>query len=352
MVQARAVGTYLSSRGFDVSEREGWNPPLHDVDVAVVMNLTVPEQAWLHARACRREGVPYVLLPVFWDLASAIPSSHRPTAASVLPVGSRRRSTLQLARLASARPGEVLAAGPGSMLRFAATRPRDIVREIVRTAAAVCPNSVAEVEHLAAFAALSPDAKWYVVRNGLWPDELPPVADVARPRSGEVLSVGGVSPRKNTLGLVRAVAGLDLEVVVVGALPRAGDSYAEQVLAEAPENVTFAGLLPRQEVLHRLAQASAHVQPGFVETPGLASLEAAALGTPVVVANTQPVVEYFGDIAVYADPHDVGSLRRAIQVAAGAVPDLDAAARIRAQYAWDVVLEPLPGIVRTVAAGA
>lgn len=350
MVQARAVAAHLASRGCVVSERPGWNPRLDDADVAVVMNLTVPEQAWLHMRACRRAAVPYVLLPVFWDLARAIPYSQQPTGASLLPVGSRRRAAAQLARLGLSRPAEVAAAGPAALVRFAVTEPHEVVREVVQAAAAVCPNSASELAHLASFTGLSPEPSWTVVRNGVSVHELPAVEDVLGPRDGTLLSVGGVSPRKNTLGLMRAVAGLDREVVLVGAPPRAGDSYAEQVLAEAPPNVRFAGLLPREEVLRRLATATAHVQPGFVETPGLASLEAAALGTPVVVADTPPVVEYFADAAVYADPHDVASLRRAVDLACRSLPSADLARRIRERYAWDVVLEPLSGVVRAAAA--
>lgn len=342
VVQARAVIRYLREHGAEVVEFQGWQPPLTGVDLAVVMNLTVPEQAWLHARACRRAAVPYLLLPVFWDLASAIPSEHRPTGSALLPVGSRRRSAAQRVRL-TARDGAAVVAAAGARLAWYATAAdAALVQEVVSGAELVCPNSRAELEHLARFVGTSPDGRWFVLHNGLWASDLPPVEEAAAAaRDDVVVSVGAVSPRKNTLGLVRAARQLDCRVLVVGQQPRVGDTYAERVMSEVPDNVEFIGLLPRAEVLRLLGRSRVHVQPGFVETPGLASLEALALGTPVVVSDTVPVREYFSSDGVYADPHDPDALAAAISQARDLGPQRTAAERIRREFDWSCALHPL-----------
>lgn len=341
VVQARAVARFLRDSGLSVVEIPGWRPDLRAFDAAFVMNLTVPEQAWLHATAARRARVPYLLLPVFWDLAAAVPEEQQPTGSGLLPVGSRRRGAAQRLRILSARPEATLTAGlglPGYLTRTS----RQLVVDVVANASGVYPNSQAELEHLAQHTGLRPTPGWKVVHNGLWAAELPPVQEsAARPREDVVLSVGGVSPRKNTLGLVRAARRLDCPVVVVGQHPRPGDAYAQRVLAEAPSNLEFIGLLSRDEVLQLMAAARVHVQPGFVETPGLASLEALALATPVVVSDTEPVREYFSDDAVYADPHDVASLTEAIRSAWDLGPRADAAARIRRDFDWPKALRPV-----------
>ena len=181
-------------------------------------------------------------------------------------------------------------------------------------------------------------------------DELPGVDEaLSMPRADVVLSVGAISPRKNTLGLVRAARELPWRVEVVGQRPHPRDAYARRVLEEAPENVVFIGPLPREQVLRRLGQARVHVQPGFVETPGLASLEAAALGTPVVVADTSPVREYFLDDACYADPHSVPSLLAALRGAWDRPPNRELAERVRRCYDWPVALAPLVVAVHEVA---
>jgi glycosyltransferase involved in cell wall biosynthesis len=341
VVQARAVSRFLRESGLDVQEVKAWSTPLDHVDVAVVMNLTVPEQSWLHATSCARRRVPYVLLPVFWDLDAAIPQEHQPTGARLLPIGSRRRGVAQRLRLLTSHPSAVLAASRWRTAAYLSALPRALVTTIVRGADLVCPNSTAELEELRSYTGLEPDRRWLVVRNGLWTDELPAVQTLLERRDDVVVSVGGISPRKNTLSLVKAARELDCPVLIVGQLPRLGDAYARRVMAEAPENVTFTGLLPRCEVLRLLARAAVHVQPGFVETPGLASLEAAALATPIVVVDSSPVREYFEDIAVFADPHDVSSLVGALSAARRRAPSASSAEFVRAQYDWGVVLQPL-----------
>jgi glycosyltransferase involved in cell wall biosynthesis len=352
IVQARAVRRYLSEQGAQVVELQGWQPRLSGVDVAVVMNLTVPEQAWLHASACRRAGVPYVLLPVFWDLATAIPNDQTPTASSLLPMGSRRRHVAQRLRLVVAGP-EALRAGGTRLPRYLVAAGRSLVRDVVDEAAAVLTNSAAERDHLAAYLDLATDSRWGVAHNGLWVEELPPLEQASRePREDLVLSVGAISPRKNTLGLVRAARELPWRFEIVGQRPHARDAYAHRVLAEAPANVHFVGPLPRDEVLRRLMRARVHVQPGFVETPGLASLEAAALGTSIVVSDTPPVVEYFLDEAAYADPHSVPSLVAALRTAWERAPDKALGERVRRCYDWPVALAPLGAAVEAVVAAA
>ena len=151
VVQARAVARYLRNRGADVQELKGWGPALGGYDFGIVMNLTVPEQAWLHAEACSQQGLPYLLLPVFWDLATAVPGQQSPTAGRALPVGSRRRGAAQRLRLMAAAPAEVLGTAGRRLPGYLTARERDLVRRVVAGALAVCPNSTPELAHLAAY---------------------------------------------------------------------------------------------------------------------------------------------------------------------------------------------------------
>ena len=93
-----------------------------------------------------------------------------------------------------------------------------------------------------------------------------------------------------------------------------------------------------------MGAARVHVQPGFVETPGLASLEAVALVTPAVVADRAPVREYFGDDVHYAEPTSAESLTDALATAWQSPGDGEAAERIRNRYDWAVALAPLAAV--------
>lgn len=333
VVQGRAIGRYLRQCGAHVEEQRTVTPQLGGADVAVLLNLTLTAQVHAQASACRRKGVPYVLFPVFWDLSS-LPDA--PTAQRLLPVGSRRREAAQ--RLRGVPPCTAARAlTGGSLLR----RDRDVRARVVDGAAQVHPNSVAEAEHLAEYLRCQGPVPWTVARNGLWREELDVVA-TAGPRALPLVSVGAISPRKNTLSLVRAARAARVPIDVVGARPRAGDAYAQRVLAEAPAWVRFVGPLPRDQVLQRLAGTQGHVLPSFVETPGLATMEALALGTPAVAAATPVVQEYFGAAPRYVEPGDVDALASALASIADDPPaSPEEQDRRRRIWDWSTALAPL-----------
>ena len=60
-----------------------------------------------------------------------------------------------------------------SRARLLGTPARSLMRQVVKDAMAVCPNSMAEMGHLASYIGVAADERWIVVRNGIWPGELP-----------------------------------------------------------------------------------------------------------------------------------------------------------------------------------
>lgn len=101
-----------------------------------------------------------------------------------------------------------------------------------------------------------------------------------RTGEGYVLTVARLSREKDVGTLLRAVDGLDAEVVVVG------DGPEEAALREvAPPNVRFAGRATRDELPRWYAHARVFVLPSRSETWGMALSEAAAAGLPLVATE-------------------------------------------------------------------
>lgn len=101
-----------------------------------------------------------------------------------------------------------------------------------------------------------------------------------RTGEGYVLTVARLSREKDVGTLLRAVDGLDAEIVVVG------DGPEEAALQEmAPPNVRFAGRAKRDELPRWYAHARVFVLPSRSETWGMALSEAAAAGLPLVATE-------------------------------------------------------------------
>ena len=103
----------------------------------------------------------------------------------------------------------------------------------------------------------------------------------ARGRHGPtVLTVARLSPEKDVATLLRAVVGLEAELVVVG------DGPQEVALrAAAPVNTRFAGRATRDELPRWYANADVFALASRSETWGMALSEAAAAGLPLVATE-------------------------------------------------------------------
>lgn len=100
-----------------------------------------------------------------------------------------------------------------------------------------------------------------------------------------VLTVGTVSPYKNQLGLVQALEGCELPLVMIGPVPRDEHDYLQETL-KSPW-VRWLGALDHEDPLLASAFAAASVValPSQGEIFPLSVLEALATGTPVVMTQ-------------------------------------------------------------------
>jgi len=126
-----------------------------------------------------------------------------------------------------------------------------------------------------------------------------------------ILYVGGISPHKNLLGVLRALAQLQhlpWHLVLVG--DYAGDSFwschRETVaLAQSlglAERVTFTGYVADEDLVVLYNVATMLVLPSMSEGFGLPVVEAMACGLAVAVSNRNSLPEVVGDAGLLFDP--------------------------------------------------
>ncbi|MFB8146375.1 glycosyltransferase [Microbacterium sp. NPDC056003] len=144
----------------------------------------------------------------------------------------------------------------------------------------------------------SPGSRVDVVWNGI-DDEvldatLAEAPEERAPGPARLVWLGRMSPEKRLLPFLEALAesGVRAEVEVIGGGGQL--AAAERLVARTrpAASVVFAGRLPYDETLRRIAAADAVVQTsiGF-ETQGMTIFEAASLGTPSIVSDTDLAAE-------------------------------------------------------------
>lgn len=270
------------------------------------------------ARIANRRGVPVVLSPICW---------FEPRAIWALEPGLRKKL-----------------GGLGRWgLRRAVPRIGGWRRELLMLSDAILPNSRAEGEQLTRLFAV-PAEKVHVVPNGVSAHFGHADPDLFRSEYGDqefVLFVGRIETRKNPLGLIRAVRALARRAVVIGDAPPGFDDYAAQCRREGGRDVTWLGGIDHHDPFLASAYAAATVfaLPSWFETPGLAALEAALAGCPVVITPYGSAREYFGDLATYARPHRREEIAQALQNSWPQGRNSRLSGFVASRYLWPVVAQ-------------
>src|SRR5690606_1253516 len=149
-----------------------------------------------------------------------------------------------------------------------------------------------------------------------------------------ILSVARIEGRKSTLNLIKAVVD-KYPLVLIGNKTKNDPSFIRAVYDAAGPNVHFMCPIAYDKlpVFYKLARV--HALVSWMETPGLSSLEAAAMGTNIVITDKGDTRDYFEQYAFYCDPGDVKSIRDAIDKAYEAPFNNELKEKIYKQYVWE-----------------
>lgn len=154
-----------------------------------------------------------------------------------------------------------------------------------------------------------------------------------------ILCAARIEGRKSTLNLVKAMKGLPYKLVLVGKESPNQKEYVKKVHEEAGENVHYLGMLPHEELKKLYKRAKVHALISWMETPGLSSLEAAAMGCNVVITKKGDTYDYFEDMAFYCEPDDVESIQNAIKAAFTAEVNPALKQKVLNKYIWEETAE-------------
>ncbi|MGC8719916.1 MAG: glycosyltransferase family 4 protein [Thermodesulforhabdaceae bacterium] len=175
-------------------------------------------------------------------------------------------------------------------------------------------------------------------------------------RKPYILAVGTIDPRKNLRLLLRSLALMNREDVMLVMVGWKGWGYGdlaneiEKLKARIP--IRFLGYLSDEELAALYSGAHFLVYPSLYEGFGLPVLEAMACGCPVICSSTSSLPEVAGDAALYIDPHNAGDLAGKMELLLDDEPmrqDLVHRGLLRAaEFSWEKVAEKTLQVFRSI----
>jgi glycosyltransferase involved in cell wall biosynthesis len=324
--QLLQTGRHLEDLGVPVRLFSTWTDRLEKARLLHLFGMS--REGLELARIAKARGVPVVLSPIVW---------YEPGALAAL----------------EASPVRCLAGLAAYYLRLAAPGVPSWRRELLLLADAVLPNSSSEASQLVRLFGVSRQ-RIRVVPNGVLPSLGTASPELFRDRfdSGPfVLFVGRIEPRKNPLGLIRAIRAVDLPLVVIGDAPPGRERYWLECRRAGGERVCWLGRLDHDDPLLASAYAAARVfaLPSWFETPGLAALEAALAGCSVVITPFGSTRDYFGELVEYARPDRALEIERAIVKCWNGSADPRLARLVATRYLWPEVAQATAEVYDQVA---
>lgn len=303
--------------------------PLEDLsghDCVHLWHLERVHETYIHLLNARKHQKPILLSPIYWP-RGGIPEGASPALAF------RLRGMLEDVKNACRylrAPSPVRRQAAWLAWRKGWVRCR---REVLDSAVILLPNSRSEAQVLAREA---PPGKLRVVVNGIDVESCRRARHdgAVEPRDG-VLCVGHFDPRKNQLRLVEALSGETAPLYFIGQARQNHRGYYSKCLRKAGPRMRFLGALESEQVLRWMLKVKVHACPSLFETPGLANLEAAAMGCNLALGDCPPVREYFGPAAFYFPSRDPGAIRSAVADALEAPPPQALAESVLSTYTWE-----------------
>jgi glycosyltransferase involved in cell wall biosynthesis len=239
--------------------------------------------------------------------------------------------------------------------------PQTLTRRFLAGFDALIANSQAEAAELGRLLDVLPptflapsgvDAFFWSSDSRLWAEERQPILQAARPvqaaeelGSAEqytnvapkvgVLCVARFDPQKAQHRLIEALRPMKVQLTLAGPDNPNYPAYRRYCQQLAGPGVTILSRRSSMELRKLYASCQVFALCSWYEISALSGLEAACSGARVVMTNRGGWREYGADLAWYADPADLGSIRRAVEAALQAPATPPLRERVLASFTWE-----------------
>ena len=334
-VQILKTKKYLERMGVSVDISTEMDPDLSHYDLVHLFNLMRPQDLLCQARNAKRQGKKIALSTIYGVYTEYDHNARNGFAKTMCRLFST--PTLEYMKtVARAIKNREMHKGISQYLLCGHTRSQI---ELLSYVDVFLPNSAEEMGRVTDDFEIARGKPFVVVPNAIDAELFNPDEVVASQETnkyeGCVLCAARFEGRKSQLNLVRAMNSLPWQLVLIGKPAPNHVGYFKQIKREAGENVHILGHVEHDKLPEYYKAAKVHALISWMETPGLASLEAGAMDCNLVITEKGDTRSYFGDYAFYCEPDSVETIRNAIIEAYEAPVNPALRKHILSNFTWD-----------------
>jgi len=334
MVQMLKTKEFLEKLGVTVDVSLEFEPDLKDYDLVHLFNLMEPQDIYRQMINAKKQNKK-IALSTIYGLYTEFEKKAR---GGVFQKVAKFLSPYQINYLKTLIKHYFEKRFHKGVFKMTYKGYYGLMKEIVDNTSVFLPNSVSEMNRVATEFNLK-NYNFVSIPNAIDKSVFTD-SDTKKPNKYSefkdcILCAARIEGRKSTLNLVKAVKGTNYKLVLVGKESKNQKKYVEQVHEEAGDNVTFLGAISHDDLRDLYNVAKVHVLASWMETPGLSSLEAAAMGCNIVVTKKGDTYDYFENYAFYCEPDDVDSIKRAIDKAYSSPFNPKLKEKILTDYIWE-----------------
>ena len=338
-VQLEKTKAELEKLGVEVDISLDFEPDLSNYDLVHLSNVTRIQETYLQVKNAKKQGKKIVLSTIYWPMDEFEKQGQvgiRKLINSFLDIDDQERIKA-IARYIKDKESRNEATK--NLWKIGYT---NMQRYVVSNVDYFLPNSEMEMDEFCKSFGVKKD-KYKVIPNAIDADIAKIQNESKTPEEfikykDAIICVGRIEPRKNQLSLVKALDQSGYKLVLVGTVSDNQKGYFAKIKEIIDRNESFC-YIPRIEnaklyQLYKICKVS--TLPSWLDTPGLVSLEAAAMGCNLAISSKGSTTEYFGDYAEYCLPDDIEGIRKAIDVAYSKPKDSQLKTYIFDNYTWEI----------------
>lgn len=338
-VQLMKTKEQLERLGVEVDISLDFEPDLSTYDIVHLSNVTRIQETYLQMKNAKKQGKRVALSTIFWPMDEFEKEGQkgiRKVIGSVLSIDGEEKLKA-VARYI--KDEESRNTATKNLWRIGYSKMQNYV---VNNADYFLPNSEMEMDEFVKRFGIEKQ-RYTVIPNAIDKEiaqmqRKNPVPEEFMKYKGAVICVGRIETRKNQLALLQALEGSDYTVILVGKPSDNQPKYYEAIKSLIDKNPNFIHI-PQIEnsklyALYKVCRVSA--LPSWLDTPGLVSLEAAAMGCNLAISSRGSTTEYFKSFAEYCEPDDLASIRKAVDQAYKKEKSQELQDLILSEYTWEI----------------